>query len=183
MSIQQEFFLKWFIYRDGKIYWRRAPYSGPIKKGDRAGNQRKDGYRALKLLGENYSEHCIIWVMHHGDIPAGYEIDHEDRVRNNNILSNLRLATSAANSQNSGNVLNATSKYFGVHRTANWVANPTVNGKSMNLGTYTAEIDAARAVNIYLVSLGLDVKNHVDFPLQVPIPRRFGNANIEARLL
>lgn len=44
----------------------------------------------------------IIWVMHHGPIPEGMEIDHIDRDPSNNHLDNLRLVSRLQNMANSG---------------------------------------------------------------------------------
>lgn len=44
----------------------------------------------------------IIWVMHHGPIPEGMEIDHIDRDPSNNHLDNLRLVSRIQNMANSG---------------------------------------------------------------------------------
>lgn len=44
--------------------------------------------------------HRVVWELIYGPIPEGMEIDHIDRDRKNNALSNLRLVTSAGNSWN-----------------------------------------------------------------------------------
>lgn len=44
--------------------------------------------------------HRVIWEMVNGPIPDGLEVDHKDRNRLNNLLGNLRLVSSAGNSEN-----------------------------------------------------------------------------------
>lgn len=44
--------------------------------------------------------HRIIWELHNGPIPEGMVIDHIDRNRSNNQLSNLRLVDYSQNSAN-----------------------------------------------------------------------------------
>ena len=44
--------------------------------------------------------HRLIYSNLVGEIPKGYEIDHIDRNRHNNNLSNLRLVTKSENNQN-----------------------------------------------------------------------------------
>jgi hypothetical protein len=41
--------------------------------------------------------HRLVWVAFNGVIPEGYEVDHKDRDRSNNDLSNLQLLTRSDN--------------------------------------------------------------------------------------
>lgn len=43
--------------------------------------------------------HTVIWRAWNGEIPKGYEVDHEDNDRLNNKLSNLQLLTKSQNNQ------------------------------------------------------------------------------------
>lgn len=40
-------------------------------------------------------EHRLVWFEHHGPIPEGFEVHHEDRDHGNNDISNLSLLTEA----------------------------------------------------------------------------------------
>jgi len=42
----------------------------------------------------------LVWEAFNGKIPAGLEIDHIDRDKHNNTLSNLRLVTHSENCLN-----------------------------------------------------------------------------------
>jgi hypothetical protein len=44
--------------------------------------------------------HRVIWEMVHGKIPDGLQVDHIDRCRTNNRMSNLRLVTCQENTVN-----------------------------------------------------------------------------------
>lgn len=56
---------------------------------------RHRGQRAEVLL------HRVVWIAAHGRIPPGLVLDHIDRVRTHNWLSNLRAVTQLQNTANS----------------------------------------------------------------------------------
>lgn len=70
---------------------------------------------AVKVSGEIFVAHRIIWEMHHGQVPDGLEIDHIDCNPWNNRLSNLRLATRQQNQWNKPKPSCNKSGYKGVH--------------------------------------------------------------------
>lgn len=75
-----------------------------------------------------------------------HEVDHRDRVRDNNALSNLRWAT---RSQNNGNAEHGrgASRYRGVvlGQNGRWAAQIGVGRKHKFLGEFSAEDEAAKA--------------------------------------
>jgi hypothetical protein len=72
------------------------------------------------------------------------QVDHVDRVRTNNTVSNLRWATHAENMQNVAG--RGASQFLGVCRSGNkWMAQISLNGLSKYLGTHSTEEEAARA--------------------------------------
>jgi HNH endonuclease/AP2 domain len=74
------------------------------------------------------------------------EIDHKDRNRLNNQRDNLRSATRQEQVQNTTKRKNTASKYKGVSWWKNkWKARIVINGKSIHLGYFDNEEDAARA--------------------------------------
>jgi hypothetical protein len=68
------------------------------------GTLNKKGYRVatLHLDGQRrqIKIHRAIWIARHGLIPKGKVIDHINRLKSENRLSNLRLASPALNSRN-----------------------------------------------------------------------------------
>lgn len=74
---------------------------GQIAAGTIAGNIRPDGRRIIKINHRNYLASRLAWLHVHGTWPES-EIDHEDRVRGNDRLDNLRPATRQQNMQNTG---------------------------------------------------------------------------------
>jgi len=89
---------KYLRYEDGKFFWIKKKSCKTVV-GRRAGHRRPDGYRKIGFAGKSYFEHRLAWFFHYGEWPNG-EIDHIDRVRDNNRIENLRLATRSQNACN-----------------------------------------------------------------------------------
>lgn len=112
----------------------------------------KDGYALIKWfnteLRKRVSSRLHRWVMHE---PNGLIVDHINRNRTDNRKSNLRAVTPKQNTQSGGpkvNLKNRTSRFKGVcfsKKTSKWQAGIKVNGKSIYLGQYDTEIEAALA--------------------------------------
>lgn len=75
----------------GHMYW--------IKNGKRAGCAHSSGYRMIGIKGRKYKEHRIIWLYVYGNYPQ-FDIDHINRVKNDNRICNLRKASEIENAQN-----------------------------------------------------------------------------------
>lgn len=76
--------------------------------------------------------------------------DHKDHNGLNNQRYNLRVATPAQNRANSRPVKNSSSKYLGVYwnkAARKWRAKIKKDYKGIYLGSFTNEIDAAKAYN------------------------------------
>lgn len=126
----------------GELYWR-VPRRNR-KMGLRAGGV-KDRYRYISIDGVNYLEHRVIWVMVHGSIPLGKEIDHINRDGCDNRLENLRLVTRRENVLNSGIAGSDCSKYPGVTTSktpGKYTAGLYINSNRVHLGTHTTEESA-----------------------------------------
>ena len=101
----------YFDYADGKLYWGISN-SNRTKVGDEAGTPTSNGYIKVRCKEGNFYAHRIIWEMHNGPIPNGMEIDHINRVRDDNRIENLQLIT---HKQNLGR-RNQTSKGYSVDK-------------------------------------------------------------------
>lgn len=89
-----------FLYRHGKLYW--VSQDGTRNTPDRVAGSlnTSTGYLVVrsKKLDKLYTQvHNIVWELHHGGIPKGNVVDHIDRCRTNNDISNLRLCTKIEN--------------------------------------------------------------------------------------
>lgn len=58
------------------------------------------GYWQVRLLGERFVQHRIVWELHFGPIPEGSVIDHIDRDKSNNRIENLRCTSQSSNMTN-----------------------------------------------------------------------------------
>ena len=127
-----------FHYKDGHLYWikpgRRRTLSKP------AGTLNKAGYIIVRMNCKNYSAHRIIWEMHNGEILNGLQIDHIDRNKSNNNISNLRLATHQQNNQNK-----VSKGFHWYEQTQKWRAEIQSNDIKKHIGYYDTIIDARAA--------------------------------------
>jgi NUMOD4 motif/HNH endonuclease len=112
----------------------------------------KDGYLYLSLTNEfakkNVKVHRLVgvsFIPNPNELPV---LDHIDRCKTNNKVSNLRWASHTTNKMNQD--ARAASGYKGVYwrgRGNKWVGSIKHQGISYHLGSFSDSKDAARAVN------------------------------------
>lgn len=121
-----------FELRGGWLY-RKVSTSSKARAGARAGCLKQSGYIGVMVDGRLYRAHRIIWVMCHGVIPAGMEIDHVNGDKTDNKVENLRLATRSENNRNQrGAQSNSRSGIRGVSRNhGGWRARVRVDGREI----------------------------------------------------
>lgn len=68
-------------------------------KGTKAGSLNSKGYRRIRVEGKDYKAHRLAWFYVYGSLPSGM-LDHKNRVRDDNRIDNLRLATPTLNAFN-----------------------------------------------------------------------------------
>ena len=64
------------------------------------GTKNHAGYRQVCIAGKVYKVHRLVAQTFLGEIPEGYQIDHANRVRDDNRLENLRIVTPNENRRN-----------------------------------------------------------------------------------
>ena len=97
-SLTRDLLHELFEYRDGFLFWKISrPH---VKIGQKAGFSGDRGYWKITVGNRMYRAHRIIFLFHHGYLPA--EIDHIDGDRQNNKIENLRPANRSQNLVNKG---------------------------------------------------------------------------------
>jgi hypothetical protein len=102
-----------------------------VPAGSIAGVINDHGYVVIWFKSKKYLAHRLAWLFMTGAWPKE-DVDHEDRVRSNNIWTNLREATGLEQNQNTSKYSNNTSGYTGVswHKSAKaWMASIQFKGK------------------------------------------------------
>jgi hypothetical protein len=130
----------------GVFRWKQFR-RGVAKQGSIAGYTTKKGYRKISVDGIDYTEHRLAWKIFYNFDPTD-QIDHIDRNRQNNKISNLRLATNQQNCMNTGIKKNNTSGVTGVYfykKQQKWVARIGFNYKKINLGSFDTIEEATLA--------------------------------------
>lgn len=134
---------------DTGIFTWRKPGKG-VRVGAVAGYFRSGGYVTIKLKQEHYQAHRLAWFYVHGTWPIKM-VDHVDRDRHNNRISNLREATCKQNIENAKIPVTNTTGYRGVFYLPNrypnkpYVAKICHHGKCIHVGNYKSAEEASSA--------------------------------------
>lgn len=140
--------------RTGIVRWK-IKHARPILAGWEAGCLSLNGYRLIRFCGAMYTTHRIAWAIVHGGWPNG-QIDHINRVRDDNRIINLRVANATEQKANYSQRSNNTSGYRGVYfikddprkkapRKRHWYAVIKVAGKCIGLGLHRTRHEAGAA--------------------------------------
>lgn len=127
------------------IFTWRVNRTGTAKASSIAGRVSNRGYLQIKIDGKLYSAHRLAWLYTHGEFPPD-QLDHINRIRADNRISNLRIATGAENSQNYSKRNDNSSGVIGVDwhkQSGKWQARIRLNNCRMSLGLYDTIEEAA----------------------------------------
>ncbi len=115
-----------------------------------AGAKRVDGYVGIALGGKIYLAHHLAWFYYYEEWPD--RVDHKDRVKSHNEITNLRKATAPQNSVNSGGWASNKRKnkfpkgvYLDLSKSKRYIAAIRINGKLNYLGYYKTIDEAAES--------------------------------------
>ena len=129
------------------IFTRKIGSANQVKAGDIAGCPGGDGYLQIRVQSRKYQAHRLAWLYVYGEWPEG-QIDHINRNRSDNRISNLRDVTQKQNLQNAGKRSNNTSGHSGVRwykQSSKWVAVITHNYNRIHLGYFNTMEEAISA--------------------------------------
>ena len=132
----------------GIFTWTSKPsITSPISIGSEAGTNT-NGYVCIYVIGRIYKAHRLAWLYIHGEWPED-QIDHINRVKDDNRLINLREAGCIENSRNRTISKNNTSGHVGVYAhgaSGKWAASiHNGRGKLLHLGLFADIGDAISA--------------------------------------
>ena len=113
-------------------FTRKTSPAKRFKPGQQMGCLQPSGYVRVRIAGKYYFAHRLAWFYVHGVWPPK-DIDHINRDRADNRLSNLRCVTHQENMRNNG--------MLGVYldrqkKKRTWIAAITVSGRQKYLGTF-----------------------------------------------
>lgn len=127
----------------GLFTWRVA--QGAVAKGNQAGTINR-GYVVIKIDNKLHKAHRLAWVYTYGYLDG--ELDHKNRVRHDNSIDNLRLASRTLNARNTNLRADNTTGHKGVIKsktTGKFCASLKIRNVRKHLGTFTTIEDAIAA--------------------------------------
>jgi hypothetical protein len=140
--------LKSLLTYDAETGWFRWRTTRSNRRaGSLAGHLHPRGYVRIVVCKQTYDAHRLAWLYVYGDWPKG-QVDHINRVKNDNRIQNLRCVTRSQNRQNSAVNCNSTTNIKGVgwHKHAQkWCARITIDGARIQLGVFESINDAIAA--------------------------------------
>ena len=131
---------------DTGIFTWKVGSANQVKAGDVAGCQNVLGYLRIQLQSRKYLAHRLAWLYVRGEWPKD-QLDHVNRVRTDNRITNLMDVSTKQNMQNAGKYSHNTSGHPGVYwykRDSKWQARIMHNRKNIHLGYFT-DIEEALA--------------------------------------
>jgi hypothetical protein len=127
------------------VFTARLP-SSTRQEGDVLGSPGSHGYLGIAIAGRSYLAHRLAWFYTNGEWPE--LVDHIDRNRHNNRISNLRECSYRENAWNVTPMKGTVSGVEGVNwfkARGKWVAKISGGGVHRTLGYFDTIEDAARA--------------------------------------
>lgn len=118
-----------------------------MKPGSIAGTISVNGYWVIRINDKLYYAHRLAFLYMEGYFPE-HQVDHINRIKDDNRWCNLREVSRQCNSKNCGPSSKNTSGIVGViwlKRDNKWCSRIAINKKQIGLGTFESKADAARA--------------------------------------
>lgn len=160
--------------------------SNRIKVGDVAGSIDAYGYRQIKVFGRIYKTHRLAFLYMTGSFPAD-QIDHINRIPDDNRWINLRAVSNAENQRNHGIQKNNTSGFMGVCRDKScnsWRVTATHEGRQIyrnfadsKFGGFNLSLMAAA---FYAVRMYSEIGYHPNHGISYQLLKQRGSHAMEA---
>lgn len=131
--------------------------SNRAKVGDVAGSYCTHGYRRVRIDGKAHRSHRLAWLYVYGEFPK-QDIDHINRVTDDNRIANLRDVSTSVNVQNRKTSTTKKSGFLGVRQDGKkFAATIRVNGETIYIGRFGTAAEA------YIAYLSAKRKYHGGF--------------------
>jgi hypothetical protein len=120
-------------------------------KGNKTGKLTKSGYYQIRFKNTYFYAHRLAWLYVYGINPDG-EIDHINRDKADNRITNLRLCTRSQNLMNRKQQTNNTTGHAGIYYSKvmnKWCARGKVEGKNKHLGSYATKEEAGGVADAF----------------------------------
>lgn len=131
------------------VFTRLVAASKNIKVGNVAGWENGRGYIHIMVKRKTYKAHRLTFLYMTGSFPK-HEVDHINRIKDDNRWSNLRECSKSQNRANCGPNKNNMSGFKGVtwnKRAKKWTSQIRFEGKYIHLGYHDEINEAAKAYN------------------------------------
>lgn len=153
----------------GVFKWLVGSFKGRVA-GTRYGDLPDKGYLVIRINKKSYFAHRLAWLYVYGHFPKKH-LDHINRDRTDNKITNLRLADDALNSKNQSIYKNNISGYHGVTKHGKrWRARININGKKIHLGVFDTIEEAANCRREAELKLGFH-ESHGNYKSLTTIPK------------
>ena len=114
MTISQKELKEFLVYCPDTGIFTWAKSRRGVNKDDIAGTLSDQGYIKIALMYKKYRAHHLAFLYMTGSFPPN-QVDHINRIRDDNRWNNLRLATAKINARNRGKAKNNKSSTTGVN--------------------------------------------------------------------
>lgn len=146
-------------FENGLPFWfLPSTTNRKVKNGALAGSICRDGYRRISVCVKNIRKsltaHRLHWFQIHG--PFILDLDHINRNKDDNRIENLRLTNPSENSRNRSP--RGSSKFMGVSwhkKQKKWFARCFYKNNLIHLGSFSSEIEAAKAYDSFCIQNNL----------------------------
>jgi len=144
---------KYLTYKGGALYWAdqletkrtTSRFGGAL-----AGDLKNNGYWYVSVNKKRLLQHRVIFAIHHGWWPD--EVDHIDGNPQNNMIENLRAATSEINGRNMKRRLDNKSGFSGLSKLSYGAWRIRIGAK--HIGCYKTKEEAIIARSKHLKNNG-----------------------------